>query len=168
VTGQNPAPAVFFMMGNDADPDKYSSYAIELSRRGYVVFNYALRGQAFSDAQVLGGPGQPPDPYSFGGPEGLNFLRSLDIVDPKNIAMAAHSMGGNAVSYAADAYPDGYRSIVFIGSGPGTKVKDTKWPRNIAYVSGVDDSPALSPQSVLPFLAFRTLVNCRQESSTAP
>ncbi len=154
VTGKNPAPAVFFMMGNDADPDKYSSYSIELSRRGYVVFNYALRGQAWSDAQVLGGPGQPPDPYSFGGPEGLSYLRSLDIVDPQNIAMAAHSMGGNAISFAADAYPEGYRSMVFIGSTPGTKVKDTKWPRNIAIISGVDDSPALSLASVLPLFGM--------------
>ena len=43
----------------------------------------------------------------FGGPDGLRYLRSLDIVDKDNIGLEGHSMGGWTVVNAAAALPDG-------------------------------------------------------------
>ena len=73
----------------------------------------------------------------FGGPAGLRFLRSLDIVDKDNIGMEGHSMGGWTILAAAAAYPDDYKAIVLEGSSTGApfaKEGTLDWPRNMAVV----------------------------------
>ena len=50
------------------------------------------------------------------GPDGLTYLRSLDIVDRANIGLEGHSMGGWAVLIAAAGAPNDYRSVVIEGS----------------------------------------------------
>jgi pimeloyl-ACP methyl ester carboxylesterase len=73
----------------------------------------------------------------FGGPAGLKYLRSLDIVDTNNIGMEGHSMGGGSVLAAALAYPDGYKSMVLEGSATRTLFSppgDARFPRNLAVV----------------------------------
>jgi pimeloyl-ACP methyl ester carboxylesterase len=134
VTSANPAPAVLFIHGGDASSDKYSMYSVEFSRRGYVVFNFDQRGHGFSE-------GQPRvSENGYGGAEALRFLRSLDIVDLDNIALAGHSMGGSAVGFAAAQYPDGYSSINFIGSStPYFEGADPSTFRNASYICDLDD-----------------------------
>ena len=134
VTNKNPAPAVLFIHGGDASSDKYSMYSVEFARRGYVVFNFDQRGHAFSE-------GQPRiNADGFGGPEALRFLHNLDIVDPKNVALTGHSMGGQAIGFAAVKYPDYYKSLMFIGStNPTVAGTDPSTLKNVAYNCGMDD-----------------------------
>jgi hypothetical protein len=73
----------------------------------------------------------------FGGPDGLKFLRSLDIVDKNNIGLEGHSMGGWTFLAAAIAMKDDYKSAVLEGSSTGAPFAaegSTTWPRNLAVV----------------------------------
>jgi pimeloyl-ACP methyl ester carboxylesterase len=153
VTEENPAPGVLYIQGNDADADKYSMYSIEFARRGYVVLNMSLRGQGYSDStQGLAWP--PGDTtYFMGGPEGLEYLRSLMIVDSDNIAIMGHSAGSAAVNGAAATYPDGYHAMVLHGGGP-PRESDTSFPHNVAVIVGLDDGLRSDPSSLLPFLGL--------------
>jgi pimeloyl-ACP methyl ester carboxylesterase len=111
VTNKTPAPGVLCIHGYFNSREQQGSFAIELSRRGYVVLALDETGHGYSDPAVY--------TNAFGGPDGLKFLSSLDIVDKNNIGMEGHSMGGWAILNAAKTYPDGYKSIVLEGSGTG-------------------------------------------------
>ena len=134
VSVDNPAPGVLAVHGYVNSRETQSPYAIELSRRGYVVLNMDQRGHGYSDP--------PAFAAGFGGPAGLQFLRSLNIVDTDQIALIGHSMGGWAVLSAAARYPDQYTSTVVSGSSTGTfgvPPGDASFPRNFALVFGQYD-----------------------------
>ena len=129
VTGENPAPGIVAIHGYINTHETQAGFAIEFVRRGYVVLAVDQTGHGYSDP--------PSGANGFGGPPALAFLRTLDIVDPDNIGLEGHSMGGWAVLAAAAALPDGYRSIVLEGSSVGTArgSSDTSAPlRNVAVV----------------------------------
>ncbi len=111
VTGENPAPGILAIHGYINTHETQAGFAIEFARRGYVVLAVDQTGHGLSDP--------PSGSNGFGGPPALAFLRSLDIVDPDNIGLEGHSMGGWAVLMAAASMPDGYRSIVLEGSSVG-------------------------------------------------
>jgi pimeloyl-ACP methyl ester carboxylesterase len=149
VTSENPAPGVLFIHGGDASSDKYSMFSVEFSRRGYVVLNLDQRGHGFSEgpAEV---PFGAPAVYGLTGPEALQYFRSLDIVDPNNIACAGHSMGGMACAFASVKYPNDFSSMVFIGSTPSGDVS-TSFPRNSATIQALDDGGLLGDSVLVPF-----------------
>ncbi len=129
VTAATPAPGILAVHGYINSREVQSGFAIEFARRGYVVLAMDQAGHGYSDA--------PAFANGFGGPAGLAYLRSLDIVDKDNIGLEGHSMGGWTILAAATAYPDDYKSMVLEGSSvgggrsaPGT----TQWPRNVAVV----------------------------------
>jgi len=129
VSAENPAPGILAVHGYINSREVQSGFAIEFARRGYVVLAMDQAGHGYSDA--------PAFAAGFGGPAGLAYLRSLDIVDTNNIGLEGHSMGGWTVLAAAAAFPDDYKSMVLEGSSvgggrsaPGT----TQWPRNVAVV----------------------------------
>ena len=134
VNAQNPAPGVLAVHGYINSRETQSAYAIEFARRGYVVLAMDQRGHGYSDP--------PAFAEGFGGPAGLSYLRSLDIVDPDQVALAGHSMGGWTVLSAAVAMPDAYRSVVVSGSSTGTfgvPAGDAEFPRNFGLVFGQYD-----------------------------
>jgi pimeloyl-ACP methyl ester carboxylesterase len=110
-TSETPAPGVVAIHGYINSHETQSGYAIELSRRGYVVLAADQTGHGYSDP--------PSGANGYGGPPALAFLRSLDFVDTENIGLEGHSMGGWASVAAARAMPDAYRSIVLQGAGLG-------------------------------------------------
>ncbi|MFH1762866.1 MAG: alpha/beta fold hydrolase [Gemmatimonadota bacterium] len=129
VTSQNLAPGIVAIHGYINTHETQAGFAIEFARRGYVVLAADQTGHGLSDP--------PSGANGFGGPPALAFLRTLDIVDPNNIGLEGHSMGGWAVLAAAAAMPDGYSSIVLEGSSVGTArgPSDTSAPlRNVAVV----------------------------------
>jgi pimeloyl-ACP methyl ester carboxylesterase len=128
-TAKNPVPGILAIHGYINSRETQSGFAIEYARRGYVVLAPDQSGHGYSD----------PAAYArgFGGPDALKYLRSLDIVDPDNVGLEGHSMGGWAVQVAAARHPNDYRSIVLVGSSTGTfgapaGTADT--PRNIGIV----------------------------------
>jgi pimeloyl-ACP methyl ester carboxylesterase len=128
-TAKTPAPGILAVHGYINSRETQSGFAIEYARRGYVVLALDQTGHGYSAA--------PAFADGFGGPAGLKYLRSLDIVDTDNIGLEGHSMGGGSVLAAALAYPDGYRSVVLEGSATRTLFSppgDAKFPRNLAVV----------------------------------
>ena len=129
VTNENKAPAILAVHGYINSRETQSGFAIEYARRGYVVLALDQTGHGYSDA--------PAFSNGFGGPGGLAYLRSLDIVDVDNIGLEGHSMGGWTILAAAGAMPDGYKSMVLEGSSTGAPFAaegTTTWPRNLAVV----------------------------------
>ena len=133
-TAKTPAPGILAVHGYINSREVQDGFAIEFARRGYVVLALDQSGHGYSEGAM--------GVHGFGGPAGLNYLRSVDIVDKDNIGLEGHSMGGWTVLAAAAAYPDGYKAIVLEGSSTGAPfAKDgtADWPRNLAVVEGKYD-----------------------------
>ncbi|MGX5653750.1 alpha/beta hydrolase family protein [Geodermatophilus nigrescens] len=131
VSAEAPAPAVLAVHGYINSRETQDAFAIELARRGYVVMALDQSGHGFSGGAAFAN--------GYGGPAALAYLHSLDIVDPDNIGLEGHSMGGWTVLSAAAAYPDYYRSVVLQGSSTGSGVApegSTEFPKNMALVYG--------------------------------
>jgi pimeloyl-ACP methyl ester carboxylesterase len=127
VSAESPAPAILAIHGYINSRETQAPYAIEFSRRGYIVLALDQTGHGYSDA--------PAFANGFGGPDGLAYLRTLDIVDTENIGLEGHSMGGWASLVAAGVFPEGYKSINVQGSSTGTfgaPEGTAEFPRNFA------------------------------------
>jgi len=128
-TAKTPAPGILAVHGYINSRETQSGFAIELARRGYVVLALDQTGHGYSDP--------PAFANGFGGPDGLKYLRSLDIVDKDNIGLEGHSMGGWTFLAAAAVMKDGYKSAVLEGSSTGAPFAaegSPTWPRNLAVV----------------------------------
>ena len=128
-TPQLPAPGILAVHGYINSRETQDGFAIEFARRGYVVLALDQTGHGYSDP--------PAFANGFGGPDGLAYLRSLDVVDKTNIGLEGHSMGGWTVLAAAAASPDDYKSMVLEGSSTGKPFAaegTTSWPRNLALI----------------------------------
>ena len=124
-----PAPAILAIHGYINSRETQDGFAIEYSRRGYVVLALDQTGHGYSDP--------PAFANGFGGPDGLAYLHSLDIVDQSNIGISGHSMGGWAVVIAAQVYPTYYKSMVLEGSSTGTfggNPGDATFPHNLGLI----------------------------------
>ena len=128
-TPQIPAPGILAVHGYINSRETQDGFAIEFARRGYVVLALDQTGHGYSDP--------PAFANGFGGPDGLAYLRSLEIVDKNNIGLEGHSMGGWTVLAAATAAPNDYKSMVLEGSSTGKPFAaegTPSWPRNLALV----------------------------------
>lgn len=128
-TRDHPAPGILAVHGYINSRETQDGFAISLARAGYVVLALDQTGHGYSGGTV-GANG-------FGGPDGLKYLRSLDVVDASNIGLEGHSMGGWTVLKAAEAMPDAYKAMVLEGSGTGvlgTRNGTPDFPRNVAVV----------------------------------
>lgn len=131
-TAASRAPAVLVSHGYINTREMQSPFAIELSRRGFVVLAMDMTGHGYSGG-IVGTAG-------FGGPAALRYLKGLPFVDPANIGLEGHSMGGGPILAAAAEDPGGYRSVVLEGSTPGLLgAKAPANPRNLAVVFGQYD-----------------------------
>ena len=154
-TQATPAPAVLAVHGLINSREMQDGFAIELARRGYVVLALDQTGHGYS--------APPAFANGWGGPDGLRYLRSLAFVDHANIGMEGHSLGGAAVLSAALALPDGYRSLILVGSTTGAPATGSAtFPRNAGYVLGRYDefTPMMwgSPDFAKPSPAALTLL----------
>jgi pimeloyl-ACP methyl ester carboxylesterase len=128
-TPQIPAPGILAVHGYINSRETQDGFAIEFARRGYVVLALDQTGHGYSDPPAFAG--------GFGGPDGLAYLRSLEIVDKSNIGLEGHSMGGWTVLAAATAMPNDYKAMVLEGSSTGKPYAadgTPGWPRNLALV----------------------------------
>jgi len=128
-TAETPAPGILAVHGYINSREMQDGFAIEFARRGYVVLSIDQTGHGYSDG--------PAFSNGFGGPDGLRYLRSLPMVNPEQIGLEGHSMGGWTVLAAANAMPDAYRAMVLQGSSTGAPFApegSPDWPRNLALV----------------------------------
>ncbi len=134
VTAKNPAPGIVAIEGYINSRETQDGFAIEFARRGYVVLALDQTGHGYSDP--------PAFANGFGGPDGLKYIRTLDIVDKTNIGLEGHSMGGWASVVAAQTYPNDYKAMVLEGSSTGTsggQPGTATFPRNLAVVYSLYD-----------------------------
>lgn len=108
-TPEAPAPGILAIHGANNSSEMQDAYAIELSRRGYVVLAPDQYGHGGSDGNQESG---------WIGPAALRYLHALPMIDPDNIGIGGHSRGGAEAYVAAATEPELYRSIVFEASGP--------------------------------------------------
>lgn len=139
-SAENPAPGVVATHGYINSKETQSPFAIEYARRGMVVLAIDQTGHGYSEP--------PAFSNGFGGPPALSYMQSLAFVDDENIGLEGHSMGGWASVAAAGTHPDGYESVVLVGSStgsfPGVPQGNATFPRNTAVVfSEYDEFSAL-------------------------
>ena len=128
-TDKTPAPGILAVHGLINSREMQDGFAIEFARRGYVVLALDMTGHGYS--------APPAFANKWGGPDGLKYLRGLPFVDKDNIGLEGHSLGGAAVLSAALAYPDGYKSLILVGSTTGAPAAGSAtFPRNAGYVLG--------------------------------
>lgn len=128
-TSSTPAPGILAVHGYINSRETQDGFAIEFARRGYVVLALDQTGHGYSEGAAFSN--------GFGGPDGLKYLRSLPMVDARQIGLEGHSMGGWTVLAAAAAMPEAYKSIVLEGSSTGApfaREGSPTWPRNVAIV----------------------------------
>jgi pimeloyl-ACP methyl ester carboxylesterase len=133
-TPKTPAPGILAIHGYINTRETQSGFAIEFARRGWVVLELDEMGHGYSDP--------PAFANGYGGPDGLAYLRSLDIVDKNKIGLEGHSMGGWACLAAAKVRPDDYTAIVLEGSSTGAPFApegSTTYPKNMALVFSTFD-----------------------------
>lgn len=131
VTAGKKAPAILAVHGYINSRETQDAFAINLARHGYVVLALDQSGHGFSGGAAF--------ENGYGGPAALAYLHSLDIVDPDNIGLEGHSMGGWTVVTAAAAHPDFYRSMVLVGSSTGGGVApkgSPTFPKDLKVVYG--------------------------------
>ncbi len=122
-------PGILAVHGYINSRETQDGFAIEFARRGYVVLSLDQTGHGYSGGAAFSN--------GFGGPDGLRYLRSLPMVDPSQIGLEGHSMGGWTILAAAAAMPDAYKAIVLEGSSTGApfaREGSPAWPRNLALV----------------------------------
>ncbi len=128
-TAATPAPGILAVHGYINSRESQDGFAIEFARRGYVVLSLDQTGHGYSQGAAFSN--------GFGGPDGLKYLRSLPMVDTRQIGLEGHSMGGWTILAAAAAMPTGYSSMVLEGSSTGVPFAQEgspTWPRNVAIV----------------------------------
>ena len=96
-TAATPAPGILAVHGYINSRETQDGFAIEFARRGYVVLSLDQTGHGYSQGAAFSN--------GFGGPDGLRYLRSLPMVNTRQIGLEGHSMGGWTVLAAAAAMP---------------------------------------------------------------
>lgn len=125
------APAVVVAHGLSTTKECYTQYAIELSRRGYVVVTPDMLNHGGSDitsAETFFG-----DPRSdgYGVYAAVKYMAGLDYVDTDRIGIAGHSMGGNATNMSVELDNMSENplidSVFLLSSNPTFKDRDKNW-----------------------------------------
>lgn len=101
-SADDPRPAVLALHGYQNDKDTQGAFAIELSRRGFVVL--ALDQIGHGDTTIdLSAAGNDP---TRGGDAAYKYLKTLPFVDPENMGIMGHSMGSMTTYATAGLNPD--------------------------------------------------------------
>lgn len=109
-TNETPAPLLFNIHGNAGNGRNHEAWAVEFARRGFVVLSVDLYGagdsensaEEFASMAMLT---SVTDAY-------YEHMMNRDYVDPENILLGAHSMGGSVAAGLAGKYnPKGLMSV---------------------------------------------------------
>ncbi len=111
VTAKNPAPGILVVHGFNNSLVMMSNTSLELARRGYVVLNIDMEDHGLSDVVT-------PGDGAGGALDGLNYLRSLPIVNKNLVGALGMSMGGLQIDLATAMSPPGsVKALYFMDSG---------------------------------------------------
>ena len=96
-------PAVIANEGFTEDRSCMNNVVLELVQRGFVVAQFDMYGHGRSEAVDNKGYGNNPSPFGtncalLGADDVRNYLYTQGYVDPSNIGMVGHSLGGSATA----------------------------------------------------------------------
>lgn len=130
-TSTDKAPAVVIAHGLSTTKECYTQYAIELSRRGYVVVTPDMLNHGASDISSFETFFTDPKADGYGVYAAVKYMAGLDYVDTDRIGIAGHSMGGNAtnMSVALDNMSEKplIDSVFLLSSNPMYKDREGNW-----------------------------------------
>ncbi|HHV13496.1 MAG TPA: hypothetical protein GXX75_24790 [Clostridiales bacterium] len=129
-----PAPAVLALHGSYNTAGHQSPYAIELSRRGYIVL--AVNYGAHAYTEFISGA------VDAGATACFDYLAGLPMVDKTKIAIEGHSYGGIIGSIAAIQRMDLVNSLVMVAAYTAVPLSP-EVPYNIALIADQYDEFAL-------------------------
>ena len=139
---ENPAPAVYVQHGGNCSREYMSTFAIELSRRGYVVFNAESWGNGYSEVN------HNDDIVS--AVYGVEYLTSLSFVDTTRVGVLGHSAGCSQVVNAAlyNGNQFNVRSVMVMGAGANAFDAETPIPINLCIMVGYRDENHSTSQTM--------------------
>lgn len=130
-TAQEKAPAIVFAHGLSTTKECYTQYAIELSRRGYVVVTPDMLNHGGSDITPFETFFTDPGADGYGVYAAVKYMADLEYVDTDRIGIAGHSMGGNAtnISVELDNMSENplIDSVFLASSNPTFKDREGNW-----------------------------------------
>lgn len=99
----NVYPAIIANEGFTEDRSCMNNVVIELTQHGFVVALFDMYGHGRSESVDNKGYGNNPNPFStncslLGADDVRNYLYTQGYVDPYNIGMVGHSLGGSATA----------------------------------------------------------------------
>ena len=108
-TDEDSLPAVIVTHGAGCTHKGMNSYAMELARRGFVVFAVSANGSGISEFPQRDEIGAGEKDYDARNTPGglhdaLDFVRTLKFVDQTRIGMMGHSQGSRRTSYTCLLY----------------------------------------------------------------
>lgn len=140
VNENNKAPLAILAHGGSDMLEQTSGYAIELSRRGYVVLTYDYAGQAGSDVPT--GEAEGNSGISGYGKRGLNTIwnavQLLNFIDKDHIVTMGHSGGGmHTMGFAID-----HQDEIFLQVNLGMNMygPETVQEHNFNFINILGDS----------------------------
>ena len=134
-TPETPAPCIVYGVGGACSLDNGSMYAIEGSRRGYVVLTYDAAGNGQSELNAaIGAENNAEIAYQ--------LATAYDFVDDQQIMQGGHSMGGWYSMVVSQNHQENVKLQFNVGMnfwGDAAKGYDF----NFAYIIGSGDESAL-------------------------
>ena len=130
-TPETPAPAVLMAHGSWKAREVMNSYAVELARRGYVVYNYDQYGM---------GDSEPVNKRSVDSRDALEIVAKLPYVNPEQIGITGHSSGarvGDMLCKQLEAEESDlqFAAILLVDNDPYYKNDDKEWTNNYGSVN---------------------------------
>lgn len=90
-TNETPAPGIMMYHGGSGNARNHESWAVEFSRRGFVVISIDNLGAGNAEYSRAIGNFAVPELFT-------RYMYNLPIVDSERIALSGHSVGGDMVS----------------------------------------------------------------------
>ena len=140
-TNKTPAPGVIIVHGGSGNARNHESQAIELSRRGFVVFSIDNQGGGESEYSKAAGSSAAPEAF-------MQYMLTMDIIDNDKLVGIAHSAGGGPVYSLGSKY--GLKVIIASDCSAGQQnlgtnaaasevTKSDNYKGNLIYINGEDD-----------------------------
>jgi len=132
---ENSAPGVVYIHGYQNNRETSDAFAIEMSRRGFVVLEIDAIGRGNSD-----NPDDIDDPKfdpTFGGLAALEYLKSLPYVNPGSVGLMGHSLGAEMV-YNIALEDESVKGLVISGFAYGIDATINQ-PKNMLMIFGEYD-----------------------------
>ena len=184
-TSENKAPAIVLAHGLSTTKECYAQYALELSRRGFVVVTPDMLNHGGSDITPFETFFTDINADAYGIYSAVNYASKLDYVDLDQIGIVGHSMGGNATNMSVNLDNMSGNPVIsavyLIASNPTFKDFEGNWAnvygnRNVGlyytyydhvyFSTQAEDGQPVSAQQFLDSNEAKSFVSFGQDPST--